>query len=217
MEFKQESQQGARRTQTRPTSLTAVPQVSMLMLEQVDTPRYACFLPPWDFELPYFLSEEEQNPAAWKKRLKEWRDSGFKGNRFTQNLRLFFVCAQTHRLVSCGDKGQGYEVRYVHKWVTAAVDWMCQEVEGAEYMFKKGLEMLKTTECPPQQLTTVNNDAGAQAVEAVLSALEDSLFEEREGGGGAAGGTPDADNLGGRCIEVLTRRAVSFIHFQLCI
>lgn len=88
--------------------------------EEIDTPRRACILPPWDFAKPCGgLSDDEQKPENWVKRLGEWQDDGFKKGKgvFTTDKRLFLVCAQTHRLVACGSAGHGYDLRHARKWV----------------------------------------------------------------------------------------------------
>lgn len=96
--------------------------VTMLMAdrsEEFDTPRQACVLPPWKFAQARGLSEEEQMPEVWVKRLEEWREDDFKEGKgfFRKNKLLFLVCAQTHRLVPCGPNGQGYDVQRVRTWV----------------------------------------------------------------------------------------------------
>lgn len=100
--------------------------VAMLMAvrsEGFDTPRMACVLPPWEFAEAHGLSEEEQKPEAWVKRLKEWREDDFKeGKGFLKKKKLIFlVCAHTHRLVPCGLNGQGYDIQQPRKWFRMTV------------------------------------------------------------------------------------------------
>ncbi|CAN0399699.1 unnamed protein product, partial [Ectocarpus sp. 12 AP-2014] len=85
--------------------------VAMMMAirrDGFDTPRRACVLPPWDFAQGHGLSDEEQAPECWVKRLGEWRGDDFKQGKgvFKTKMRLFLVCAATHRLVPCGPHGQ---------------------------------------------------------------------------------------------------------------
>lgn len=91
--------------------------------DQFDTPRLACVLPPWEFEQSEGLSVEEQSPRGWIGRLKKWRDNGFREGKgwFIREERLFLICAQTCRLVPCGAKGQGYELRAFRRWVDKTI------------------------------------------------------------------------------------------------
>lgn len=96
--------------------------VIMLMAQrgdQIDTPRQACILPPWDFANPCGLSDDEQKPENRVNRLREWRNDGFKHGKgvLHTNKQLFMVCAHTQRLVPCGPFGHGYKLRYARKWV----------------------------------------------------------------------------------------------------
>ncbi|CAM9686810.1 unnamed protein product [Ectocarpus fasciculatus] len=88
-----------------------------------DTPRRACVLPPWDFALGHGLSDEEQAPECWVKRLGEWREDDFKQGKgvFKTKMRLFLVCAVTHRLVPCGPNGQGYDIQRPRTWFRMSV------------------------------------------------------------------------------------------------
>lgn len=88
-----------------------------LRAETYDTPRLACVLRPWEpFDLPEGLSSREQDPTIWASKLEE--DILKKNERyFKKNMRLFLVCALTHRLVPCGPLGQGYRLQHVRKWV----------------------------------------------------------------------------------------------------
>ncbi|CAN0097652.1 unnamed protein product [Ectocarpus sp. 12 AP-2014] len=88
-----------------------------------DTPRRACVLPPWDFTQGHGLSDEEQAPESWVKRLGEWGEDDFKqGKRvFRTKMRLFLVCAVTHRLVPCGPNGQGYDIQRPRTWFRMSV------------------------------------------------------------------------------------------------
>lgn len=95
--------------------------VAMLMAmrrDGFDTPRQACILPPWKFAKVRGLSEDEQAPEVWVKRLAEWREDDFKQGKgfFKKKKRLFLVCAHTHRLVPCGSNGQGYDVQLPRIW-----------------------------------------------------------------------------------------------------
>ena len=99
---------------------------AMLMAERregVDTPRQACVLPPWKFAKAQGLSEDEQKPEEWIKRLKEWREDDFREGKgfFKKKKRLFLVCAQTHRLVPCGRNGQGYDIQQPRTWLRISV------------------------------------------------------------------------------------------------
>lgn len=94
--------------------------VDMMMAERgerFDTPRLCCVLPPWDFGKPEGISPADQEAQKWISRLKVWRDDGYREGKgiFTKRMRLFLVCAQTYRLVPCGVKGQGYEIREIRK------------------------------------------------------------------------------------------------------
>lgn len=100
--------------------------VAMLMavrLEGFDTPRQACVLPPWKFAKVRGLSEDEQSPKVWLKRLDEWREEGFKEGKgfFKKRKRLFLICAHTHRLVPCGPNGQGYDIQQLRTWFHMSV------------------------------------------------------------------------------------------------
>lgn len=95
--------------------------VAMLMAmrkEGSDTPRHACVLPPWKFKEAHGLSEDEQMPGTWVKRLEEWQEGDFKDGKgvFKKKKRLFLVCAHTHRLVPCGPSGQGYDIQQPRTW-----------------------------------------------------------------------------------------------------
>ncbi len=95
--------------------------VAMMMemrREGFDTPRHACVLPPWKFANAHGLSESEQEPEAWVKRIKDWQDDDFKEGKgfFKKKKRLFLVCAHTHRLVPCGPNGQGYDIQQARTW-----------------------------------------------------------------------------------------------------
>lgn len=91
--------------------------------EEFDTPRYACVLPPWGFANAHGLSEDEQKPEVWVKRLEEWQEDDFKEGKglFKKKKRLFLVCAHTHRLVPCGTNGQGYDIQQPRTWFKKAV------------------------------------------------------------------------------------------------
>ncbi|CAM9180095.1 unnamed protein product, partial [Ectocarpus fasciculatus] len=88
-----------------------------------DTPRRACVLPPWVFAQGHGLSDEEQAPDGWVKRLREWREDDFKQGKgvFKTKMRLFLVCAVTHRLVPCGPNGQGYDIQRPRTWFRMSV------------------------------------------------------------------------------------------------
>lgn len=97
--------------------------VSMLQkirAEGVDTPRLACVLAPWKFELDQGLASWEQKPRFWMQHLKadnyKRRDSWF-----IDKSRLFLVCARTHKLVPCGPLGQGYKIHKPREWVRRAI------------------------------------------------------------------------------------------------
>ncbi|CAN0315933.1 unnamed protein product [Ectocarpus sp. 6 AP-2014] len=91
--------------------------------EGFDTPRRACVLPPWDFVQGRGLSDEEQAPDCWVKRLGQWRKDDFKQGKgvFKTKMRLFLVCAATHRLVPCGPNGQGYDIQHPRTWFRMSV------------------------------------------------------------------------------------------------
>ncbi|CBJ29670.1 LRR-GTPase of the ROCO family, putative pseudogene [Ectocarpus siliculosus] len=91
--------------------------------EGFDTPRRACVLPPWDLAQGRGLSDEEQAPECWVKRLDQWREDDFKQGKgiFKKKLRLFLVCAATHRLVPCGPDGQGYDIQHPRTWFRMSV------------------------------------------------------------------------------------------------
>ncbi|CAN0044686.1 unnamed protein product [Pylaiella littoralis] len=100
--------------------------VAMLMAmrsEGFDTPRQACVLPPWKFAQTYGLSEHEQTPEVWVKRLDEWREDDFKQGKgvIRKKKHLFLLCAHTHQLAPCGPKGQGYDVQQLRTWVRKSV------------------------------------------------------------------------------------------------
>lgn len=80
--------------------------------EKFDTPRLAFVLSPWDFDQDVGLSQREQDGATWLSKLEAGVD---KKGWFKTNMRLFLVCAHTHRLVPCGPLGQGYSVQHVRK------------------------------------------------------------------------------------------------------
>ncbi|CAN0416414.1 unnamed protein product [Ectocarpus sp. 12 AP-2014] len=88
-----------------------------------DTPRRACVLPPWDFAQTHGLSDEEQLPDCWVNRLGEWGEDDFKQGKgvFKTKMRLFLVCAMTHRLVPCGPHGQGYDIQRPRSWFRMSV------------------------------------------------------------------------------------------------
>ena len=44
-------------------------------------PRRACVLPPWKFAEAHGLSEDEQSPEVWVKRLNEWQEDDFKAGK----------------------------------------------------------------------------------------------------------------------------------------
>lgn len=85
--------------------------------ERYNTPRLCCVLPPWNFGREEGISFTDQSPTVWMSRLNGWQEDNFKGGKtvFTKRTRLFLVCAHTYRLVSCGAKGQGYEIREVRE------------------------------------------------------------------------------------------------------
>lgn len=96
--------------------------VTMMMAvrrEGFDIPRRACVLPPWKFAEAHGLSEAEQSPEVWVKRLEEWREDDFKEGKgfFKKKKLLFLVCAQTHRIVPCGPNGQGYDIQQLRTWL----------------------------------------------------------------------------------------------------
>lgn len=100
--------------------------VAMLMAvrrEGYDTPRQACVLPPWSFAGAHGLSDDEQLPDVWLTRLKEWREDDFKEGKgfFMKKIRLFLVCAHTHRLVPCGPNGQGYDIQQPRTWFRTSI------------------------------------------------------------------------------------------------
>lgn len=80
------------------------------------TPRLACVLPPWDFECKRGLSSIEQDPLQWKSRLNT-RAFTADEERFTREMRLFLVCADSYRLVPSGPNGQGYPIAWAPRWV----------------------------------------------------------------------------------------------------
>ena len=92
--------------------------------DRVDTPRYACVLPPWKFAEANGLSEEEQKEEVWLARLKEWQEGDFKEGKgwFIKKKRLFLVCAHTRRLVPCGPNGHGYDVQQPREWFRMSVN-----------------------------------------------------------------------------------------------
>lgn len=139
--------------------------VAMLMAErgeEVDTPRQAVVLPPWTFAQPHGLSVEEQAPGSWTKKLDDWREGGFKAGKgaFQTKMRLFPLCAHSHRLVACGHNGQGYDVQRARKWVRMTVN---------------ALDFLLQVACSTLQAVTVAQlpatALGAAAERAVTSAL----------------------------------------------
>ncbi|CAM9593028.1 unnamed protein product [Ectocarpus sp. 13 AM-2016] len=91
--------------------------------EGFDTPRRACVLPPWDFAQDHGLSDQEQAPDFWVKRLGQWQEDDFKQGKgvFKKKMRLFLVCAATHRLVPCGPDGQGYDIQHSRSWFRMSV------------------------------------------------------------------------------------------------
>ena len=100
--------------------------VAMLMAvrsEGFDTPRQACVLPPWKFAEAHGLSEDEQTPEVWLRRLKEWIEDDCKAGKgyFKKKKRLFLLCAHTHRLVPCGPNGQGYDIEQPRTWFRMSV------------------------------------------------------------------------------------------------
>lgn len=101
--------------------------VTMLMAmrkEGSDTPRHACVLPPWEFAETHGLSDDEQRPEVWMKRLDELKADDFKDGKgvFTKEKRLFLVCAHTHKLVPCGPIGQGYKIQQNPTWFRMSVN-----------------------------------------------------------------------------------------------
>ncbi|CAN0315441.1 unnamed protein product [Ectocarpus sp. 6 AP-2014] len=88
-----------------------------------ETPRRACVLPPWNFAQGHGLSAEEQAPERWVKRLGQWREDDFNQGKgvFKKKMRLFLVCAATHRLVPCGPNGQGYDIQRPRTWFRMSV------------------------------------------------------------------------------------------------
>lgn len=116
--------------------------VAMLMAvrgEGFDTPRQACVLPPWKFAQAHGLSEEEQSPEVWVKRLQEWLEDDCKEGKgfFKKKKRLFLVCAHTRRLVPCGPNGQGYDIQQPRTWLrmsfsvaTFALQVVCSTLAG---------------------------------------------------------------------------------------
>lgn len=100
--------------------------VAMLMAvrgEGFDTPRQACVLPPWKFAEAHGLSEEEQSPEVWVKRLQEWLGDDCKEGKgsFKKKKRFFVVCAHIRRLVPCGPNGQGHNTQQPRTWFRMSV------------------------------------------------------------------------------------------------
>lgn len=91
--------------------------------EGIDTPRQACVLPPWKYAKAHGLSEDEQKPEVWIKRLQEWREDDFKEGKgfFKKKKRIFLVCALTHKLVPCGPNGQGYDTPQPRTWLRICI------------------------------------------------------------------------------------------------
>lgn len=89
-----------------------------LRAETFDTPRLACLLSPWDFEEPRGLSQREQDPQTWTRKVQH--ESARGRGWFTEEMRVFLVCAKTHRLVPCGLDGHGYQITEVRDWVKRA-------------------------------------------------------------------------------------------------
>lgn len=152
-----------------------------LRREEIDTPRLACILPAWSFQLPEGLTPEEQDPSRWKKRLEEWRESEFKRGRatFTRKMRLFLLCAHTYRLVPCGSQGQGYEVRRSRRWLKRTSDvtqFMLQVASGTLRAMKAAGA---SSPVPPRLVNT----GVESAMESMVTKLEARLtrFEEADG------------------------------------
>lgn len=152
-----------------------------LRREEIDTPRLACILPEWSFKLPEGLTEEEQDPARWRKRLDEWRDSDFKRGRatFTRKMRLFLLCAHTYRLVPCGSQGQGYEVRRSRSWLKKTSDvtqFMLQIASGT-------LRAMKAAGASPPVPPGLVDTGVESAMESTVNKLEARLtrFEDADG------------------------------------
>lgn len=134
--------------------------------EQVDTPRQACVLPPWGFEQDKGLSDTEQKHEVWTKRLLEWCETDFKAGKgtFKKEMRLFLVCANTHRLVPCGHNGQGYDVQRARKWVHLSVN-------VAKFALQVACSTLAAVAVPFLPATALGA-AGEKTMEAAVSALQ---------------------------------------------
>lgn len=150
--------------------------VAMLMEERregVDTPRYACVLPPWEFTNAHGLSECEQQPEVWVKRLEEWQDDDFKAGKglFKKKKRLFLVCAHTHRLVPCGTNGQGYDIQQPRTWFKNASS---VAAFALQMMFATLGAMLGTP-------LAVGGVVGEATVSAAMEHVESLLQDQLEG------------------------------------
>lgn len=85
--------------------------------EEFDTPNLVCFLVAWEFEQTLGLSRQEQLRESWTTKLQQGtRKKGW----FTKEMRLFFVCARTYKIVPCGPNGHGYRIKEVREWVKKA-------------------------------------------------------------------------------------------------
>ncbi|CAM9463484.1 unnamed protein product [Scytosiphon promiscuus] len=141
--------------------------------EGFDTPRQACILPPWKFAQAHGLSESEQSPEGWVRRLGEWRKDDFKQGKgfFTKKKRLFLVCAHTYRLVPCGPNGQGYDIHQSRTWVRMS----CSVAAFA-------LQVVCTTLAAMATAPLAGLGAAAEAgVSAAMDSFESILQDQVEG------------------------------------
>lgn len=149
--------------------------VAMLLAmrsEGFDTPRQACVLPPWNFAQTLGLSEHEQTPEVWVKRLDEWREDDFKQGKgvFRKKKYLFLLCAHTHRLVPCGPKGQGYDIQQLRTWV-------CKSVSATAF----ALQVVGSTLAAMAAAPLAAAPLVAAGVEATVSEALGSLQSKLEG------------------------------------
>lgn len=163
--------------------------VTMLMAvrsDPFDTPRHACILPPWHFSKACGLTEDEQMPEVWVRRLQEWQEDDFKEGKafFKKKKRLFLVCAHTHRLVPCGPNGQGYDIQQTRTWFRMSV-------KVATFTLQMMSTTLSAMVMAPLSGAGAAWDAAAEATVSAAAEKIDSMLQDRLAGltlddGGAA-------------------------------
>lgn len=151
--------------------------VAMLMTMRKEgsyTPRRACVLRPWKFAKTHGLSEEEQSPEVWVKRLDEWREDDFKDGKgaFKKKKRLSPVCAHnTHWLVPCGPNGQGYDAEQPRTWFRMSV---------SVAMF--ALQVLCTTLSAMAVAPLPGADAAVEATVSAAVGIVESMLQDQLAG-----------------------------------